>query len=909
MASAKSVIQEEEKQLNNQLLGFFSNFGQVGIPVPFQERDDFVSTINSSVQMWFQQHVAEAFGEIGDIARRNTLAKRKSTSPQTARADAAFDKGKRAWTLLSAEAKSEILQPFDLSTLEGQKLMFSNKARKKLFEDEDYGPYVNKQLRFALNGSRYSNCGSNVGGSWAESGFGIWAHLHAALSQQLAFRMQFRMWDLFVIPLFIGGMSTMIYKPPGGKGLKCHHDQLTPTELIRACESNITSSPSNPNLAWLQTHGIQSLVHITGSRVDGHTFTISPMCPWRLLILQLLLRREHVHSGLQFADLGQFLNKYWRPKLGPNFMAWDDTTNLKVANRVIQAIQNMREASLETGVLSLEFPQAAVTTKEDRTWLESVTKHHNKLLTLLVKCASPLPKDPMTVTRIRNFLDPTQSSFLAIWPVGFPHGSLPNPSEGRLTLAPKFSATALLRKDAERFIKRLRQVTELAHGETEAIRSKAEKWLKDDKQKYEDGPAHMRTITEIELMRQDGPFQSLALTRQQMSEFETHVLEEVRTGVITPASSGVSSGVLSAAAASSSRISTRLASTSVAPALSLAEVAVAIPWRSKHDTPWSKSAKAARSVFRPPRDVIDLTADGTDVAATPCELEESEPPREARPPQARRPQAIKPRAREPREPRKRKVEELKFRDIRLLNIKQPWANVVVRGIKNVENRRKHIYSTLNFPTEWVMIVASKSKPEKADLSSLQFKLDALHRADEMPTHFALGAIVGMVKFVDSTTHSTSIWYNGAPDIAWVIGDAISFVDRPIPNVVGSQGPLVTLENHSQRDYIISELQQLVSDDVLEDMGLPIPAASPQRRQRPSEKQRKTPSAEYEIRWSKPGKVRLRRVTKSGPKPRFTEFDVQPTRTPSRLKLKRKHRVVEYRVLSSSADIVRLQKIK
>ena len=53
-------------------------------------------------------------------------------------------------------------------------------------------------------------------------------------------------------------------------------------------------------------------------------------------------------------------------------------------------------------------------------------------------------------------------------------------------------------------------------------------------------------------------------------------------------------------------------------------------------------------------------------------------------------------------------------NIKLLNVKQPWAWALVNGFKTVENRSKDISSDHRFV--WTAIVASKSKPTRKDTS-------------------------------------------------------------------------------------------------------------------------------------------------------------------------------------------------
>ena len=151
-------------------------------------------------------------------------------------------------------------------------------------------------------------------------------------------------------------------------------------------------------------------------------------------------------------------------------------------------------------------------------------------------------------------------------------------------------------------------------------------------------------------------------------------------------------------------------------------------------------------------------------------------------------------------------------DLRLLNVKQPWAQALVRGLKDVENRSRHIPSTLKAPF-WCAVVASKGH-RRSDYAALKRTLARTHPerkwADEpLPR----GAIVGLVRFDASREHSDSPWYNGAPDKAWVVGAAIEF-DRPVVGVKGAQTPFVRVGADMHRGRarpLVDEISERVGD--------------------------------------------------------------------------------------------------
>ena len=84
-------------------------------------------------------------------------------------------------------------------------------------------------------------------------------------------------------------------------------------------------------------------------------------------------------------------------------------------------------------------------------------------------------------------------------------------------------------------------------------------------------------------------------------------------------------------------------------------------------------------------------------------------------------------------------------------------------------------------------------------------------ADEVlasiPACFALGAIVGLVRFDSSTRECDSVWYHSG-DFGWIVGNSIAF-ERSISNVKGCQSSFVSLNcktHQNDKDRILKELK-------------------------------------------------------------------------------------------------------
>lgn len=91
-----------------------------------------------------------------------------------------------------------------------------------------------------------------------------------------------------------------------------------------------------------------------------------------------------------------------------------------------------------------------------------------------------------------------------------------------------------------------------------------------------------------------------------------------------------------------------------------------------------------------------------------------------------------------------------------LSVKQPWASLIVDGIKDVENRSR--YTQYRGP---LLIHASKVH-------------DAVPLAETLPA----GAIIGQVNLVDCCKRSASPWAEMGK-YHWVLSDARPF-DKPVP---------------------------------------------------------------------------------------------------------------------------------
>lgn len=117
--------------------------------------------------------------------------------------------------------------------------------------------------------------------------------------------------------------------------------------------------------------------------------------------------------------------------------------------------------------------------------------------------------------------------------------------------------------------------------------------------------------------------------------------------------------------------------------------------------------------------------------------------------------------------------------MKALTIKQPWADLIIAGVKDIENR--------TWKTSYrgrILIHASKVPCSRGDLDA--YPLPALSKNINLneyaPGQFTNGAIIGSIELVDCVMNHPSEWaekgvYN------WVLANPVKF-EKPILNVKG-----------------------------------------------------------------------------------------------------------------------------
>ena len=117
--------------------------------------------------------------------------------------------------------------------------------------------------------------------------------------------------------------------------------------------------------------------------------------------------------------------------------------------------------------------------------------------------------------------------------------------------------------------------------------------------------------------------------------------------------------------------------------------------------------------------------------------------------------------------------------MKAISVKQPWASLIVHGIKDIENRtwvcpQKHIghrvlvHASLKGANFWDSPVAGRVDEFLREIS----------KSGTDWSNYPNGAIIGSVKIVDCVQNHSSVWAEKGV-FNWVLSDPILF-DKPIP---------------------------------------------------------------------------------------------------------------------------------
>jgi hypothetical protein len=109
-----------------------------------------------------------------------------------------------------------------------------------------------------------------------------------------------------------------------------------------------------------------------------------------------------------------------------------------------------------------------------------------------------------------------------------------------------------------------------------------------------------------------------------------------------------------------------------------------------------------------------------------------------------------------------------------LSVRQPWAWLIVHGLKDIENRNWAI----SFRGR-ILIHAGKrwTREERQDATLVRSEFGI-----DLPETFELGGIVGAVDIVDCVTGSSSRWFTG--EYGFVLRNATVLPFKPLRGMLG-----------------------------------------------------------------------------------------------------------------------------
>lgn len=432
---------------------------------------DFIRNVDTGTRAWFFARLAVAMQPDAEVPQMTT---KKSVDWHKMKA---WQLGRDIWAALSQDMKAEFYSHFELDMPSGRVNLFIPANRSKVVKAfavkatlgnggsarlEALDLYLKDRLTYVKQGDSRMGM-SAMHKSWSNKGFGKWAHIMPGVGLRAALVLRSKLDYAGVETQLVGG-SHMIYKPPGGTELSAHTDGPRPMTMITLLEALFYKNKRYPTtIEWMQTHGIQSLVHFDGGSVDGYTYTIGPMNPKRLYICLKAVQ----NGSLNVPDDQLF------PKTTKNDEEDDDAE----ANC----------AKFDTTVWTrLERFLTGGTGPSFLNWKENLNKFNEVL------AANDEP-EPLREIPIRPPEGTPAGAFAAVWPVGFPHGSAPN-KQRRITTTASLAVVSpnSIARD-ERVPQRVCALATIADEESSVeARAHAKKKISTQTEPFAGGKTHLR---------------------------------------------------------------------------------------------------------------------------------------------------------------------------------------------------------------------------------------------------------------------------------------------------------------------------------------------------------------------------------------------------------------------------------
>lgn len=389
-------------------------------------------------------------------------------------------KQRDVWLSYSDAQRSAILRKVDPSTLVGLERIFVGKTLEGSVPSQVY-ELLKSRIRFVKGGDAFMGL-SSMHLSWSKAGFGKWARIHPGIGLVITRHvLALLQREGFGNASLENNLPHLIYKPPGGDELECHHDAMPPELLL----DRLRERRQRSMVEWAREFGMQTLCHVEGGRDDGYTYIIGPMTPNKLFLCVDALYHNRIPGA--FRDASAHAN-WKRATAGPYKAYWNKPAVLQALNRLLA--------------------------------------QHGE---------TPLREIP-----IRLSGEGGVGAYVACWPVGVPHGSSKNKSR-RVTITLPIGTTGTPLPPESRAKRRLEALATIASSDDELSlhgvlpgtpleqRRRAESFVDSDTVPLADGRTHVRPEYASEyirhpdgasqLQRAVGPYARLAPTLAEVRSY------------------------------------------------------------------------------------------------------------------------------------------------------------------------------------------------------------------------------------------------------------------------------------------------------------------------------------------------------------------------------------------------------
>jgi len=471
-----------DQQLGDSFETTIDAIGSVALSMSTFDSVDFIRNVDAGTRAWFFARLAVAMQP--DVEVPQITSKQSLDLPKMQ----AWQRGRDIWTALSQEMKAEFYSHFELDISYGRANLFIPANRNyivkafavKAVDNQDIEAldlFLKDRLTYVKQGDSRMGM-SAMYKSWSNKGFGKWAHIMPGVGLRAALVLRSKLDHIGIETQLVGG-SHMIYKPPRGTELSAHTDGPRPMTMITLLEAGVHKNGRYPTtIEWMQTHGIQSLVHFDGGSVDGYTYTIGPMNPKRLYICLKAVQ--------------------------------DGSLNVPDDQLFPPPADSAARARFLTGGTGPSFLN----------WKENLDKFNDVL------AANDEP-EPLREIPIRPPEGTPVGVFAAVWPVGFPHGSAPNNQRRITTTASLAVVSANMPARDQRVPERVRALATIADTASSVeARAQAKQTIATQTKPFAGGkthlhPEHADTWFDQTLLTSGvgGFYKSIAPTHEDMEAF------------------------------------------------------------------------------------------------------------------------------------------------------------------------------------------------------------------------------------------------------------------------------------------------------------------------------------------------------------------------------------------------------